>query len=320
MKHDEIEVMKIYKGFTPVNHTPLRNMKDLNAIGMLTYLISHTKDFKVTKGGLYSRFGRGIAERSLKRLENEGFFLSFKLREGSRVAYRYFASDIPFTEAQVLAIAARLVVDEGFIRVDELPGRFSYLFSKEESSYAEAAFTAAKERHMQEAAEKQQESSAVENEQRTVNSADSAEQNKQVKKTKDLKKISSKKNKLSKTTSSSPVTKSREAVKQDLVNEFGHEHVEKVEAALLVDKSVSIKTDKQYNALMRYRLNLAKTEKRNKVSNGGALPKWYDNEKKQQRLHYEKQKQELEKESESITDDDIKAMLESLGVPIAVGA
>ncbi|MDW2886669.1 hypothetical protein [Exiguobacterium artemiae] len=321
MKQEEIEVQRTYEGFTPVNHTPVRNMKDLNAIGMLVYLVSHTKDFKITKSGLYTRFGRCIATKSLKRLENEGFFLSFKLRNGSRVAYRYFASDVPFTEERVLAIAARLIVEEGYLRIDKLPGRFSYLFEDKGQSFSEAAFTAAKERHMQQIEKaKIQKSSSVENEQRTDHSANSAVEKNQHKYTKDLKKTNSKKNKLSKTTTSSSVTKNREAMKQALGDEFGHELVATLEKDLLVDKSVSIKTDKQYNALMRYRLDLAKNAQRNTVSNGGALPKWYENEKTQQRIYEENQKQEGLKAAEGITQADIDAMLQSLGVPVHVGA
>lgn len=316
MNNDEINVQKHYKSFTPVNNTPLRNMKDLNAIGMITYLVSHTEKFKITKGGLYTRFGRCAATKSLKRLEKEGFFLSFKLRNGSRVAYRYFASDIPFTEEQVLTIAEQLIEKEGFLRIDDLPGCFSYLFSKEEQCFSQTAFVAAKERHMKESAQVKEQSSSAGNEQWTNNSSESAVENEQVKKTKDLKKTKSKKTNSKKTTTSSPVTKNREVIKKELGDEFGHELVATLEQELLADQSVSIKTNKQFDALMRYRLNFKKQTQQKKAPTSEAFAGWLSSEKEKQKAYEEREKQAREEEFALLTQEDFDMMLRDVGVKV----
>lgn len=317
----EANSIQVYRtaNFTMVNNDPIRNLDDLGTLGMLTYLISHAEGFKITKVGLQNRFGRAAATKSLVRLEDEGFFLSFKLRKGSHLAYRYFVSDSRFTEERVHEIAEMILSEEGVLRIEDLPGFYSYLYGKDKESLDTNDSGTPKLRNPKKT---KAPGSNVEFRHLKAENEKSQEGKQPLKNTKGSKKTKSKKTKGKNTTtktsdekkktSSSSVVPTRLSQRDTFVQAFGKDLVDKVETELLKDKSVSISTDNQYGALMLYRLNLA--QHRTKAnSNGGTMPDWFEKEVQERKEYEEAQAQRQKEIAESLTDEDLQRMLEELG-------
>lgn len=317
----ETKGIQVYRttNFTMVNNDPIRNLDDLGTLGMLTYLISHAEGFKITKVGLQNRFGRAAATKSLVRLEDEGFFLSFKVRKGSHLAFRYFVSDNRFTEEQVNEIAEMILTEEGILRIEDLPGYYSYLYGKDKEARVTNDSGAPNLRNPK---KKKKPGSNVEFQHLKPENEESQDEKKPVKNTKGSKKTKSKKTRDKKTTtkpenaqdektSSSVVVPTREEIRKTFVESFGEQLVDKVETDLLVDKSVSISTDKQYGAMMLYRLNLA--QNKGTSSAGANLPAWFEKEIEDRKKYEEAQSMRQKEIADSLTDEDLERMLKELG-------
>lgn len=294
--------------YTTVSNVPIRQFKSVVAIGMLTYLCSHKDGFTITKTFLQNRFGRAAAVNSLNYLEEQGYLLSFKIRTGPKNGHIYYVSDVKFDEATVRMLARRIMQEEGINYIMELNGLYQYVI--EEDEFNEKSSTV--ENRQLKKPHDTNDSSTVENQQLNTNNGKATVQNQPQKKTKDLKEKELKKTNSQKTKTSSSPSKteesvSRETLRRGLIDKHGQASVEEIERDLEQDPSVSIVTDKQYIALMTYRL-----KHRFKKPSNGPNPEWLAEEKRKQRAFEQEQAEKLLKETEEMSEEELARLVAEL--------
>lgn len=296
--------------YTSVNNEPLRQFDDVGAIGMLAYLCSHIDGFTITKTYLQNRFGRADATNALKFLEKEGYFLAFKVRRGKKNEHIYYVSDVKFDEATVRFLSQQIMKEEDISYIMSLNGLYQFVVEEDEfrAKSSIVDFRQLNKPH------DTNDSSIVENQQLNTNNGKSTVQNQPQKKTKDLKEKELKKTNSQKTktkTSSSPSkteeSVSRETLRRGLIDKHGQASVEQVERDLQQDPSVSIVTDKQYIALMTYRL-----KHRFKKPSNGPNPEWLAEEKRKQRAFEQEQAKKLLKETEEMSEEELARLVAEL--------
>lgn len=296
--------------YTPVNNEPLRQFDDVGAIGMLAYLCSHIDGFTITKTFLQNRFGRAAATNALKYLEEQGYFLSFKVRKGNKNIHVYYVSDVKFDETTTRHIAKQIMQEDEVSYIMALNGLYHFVVEEDEFRPKSSIV----ENRQLNKPHDTNDSSIVENQQLKPNSGKTTVQNQPQEKTKDLKEKDLKKTNSQKTktkTSSSPLESSenvsRETIRNKLIETHGEQSVRQVEQNLTEDPSVSIVTDKQYFALMTYRLK--HLFKKPQV---GPEPDWLEEEKRKQKAFEKERAERLIAEVEEMSDEELERLVADL--------
>jgi hypothetical protein len=100
--------------YAQIHNNPLQNLEDLQAIGLLAHLMSLPQDWTIYKTQLQKKFSRRAVDNAFKVLQQKGYLVSIKHREGKKNAYKYLVSDIPITKEQIQVEVSGLQVMEIF--------------------------------------------------------------------------------------------------------------------------------------------------------------------------------------------------------------
>ena len=103
--------------YSQIHNNPLQNLEDLQAIGLLSHLMSLPADWTIYKTQLQKKFSRRAVDHAFNVLQKEGYLVSIKHREGKKNAYKYLVSDIPITVEQIQSEINGLQVMEIFSAV-----------------------------------------------------------------------------------------------------------------------------------------------------------------------------------------------------------
>lgn len=263
-----IKVRKTANYVQVSNDAVQKKLKRADSIGILTYLISLPETWVIQKTDLMNRFGRATTSHAFKELENTGFLVSMKFREGQRNVWAYAISDIEFTEDQVI----EMIVNTGLPCLEvkcQFDIDLTSLLLKSEASEKPVISNVSQLSILNNS------SSTIDSEQLNVNNSGTTT----TKKTKEKKMLVN--------TISSSSNDKREKIDEALKTEYSNIPFEEVRNELLFDQTAVIKTDKQYRAMLKYRLAnyKPKTVTRTKAKNAGRteiVPEWFDkrNEKK----------------------------------------
>mgnify|MGYP001058072996 CR=1 FL=1 len=84
------------------NHPVQKDLEDLAAIGLLTYIMSLPEDWTIHKTQLQAQFTRRKTDGAWKILAQKGYAIGFSCYIKGRVKFFYTVSDIAFTQEEYL--------------------------------------------------------------------------------------------------------------------------------------------------------------------------------------------------------------------------
>lgn len=264
-----IKVRKTANYVQVSNDAIQRKLKRADSIGILTYLISLPETWVIQKTDLMKRFGRATTSHAFKELEDTGFLVSMKFREGQRNVWAYAISDIEFTEDQII----EMVVDTG---LPCLEVKCQFDIDPTSQFLKSGALEKPVISNVSQLSILSNSSSTIDSEQLNVNNSETTT----TKETKEKKMLVN-------TISSSSSIYQREKIDEALKAEYPNVPFEEVRNELLSDQTAVIKTDRQYRAMLKYRLANYKPKavKRAKAKNSGrteTVPEWFNSRNEKQ--------------------------------------
>lgn len=263
-----IKVRKTANYVQVSNDAVQKKLKRADSIGILTYLISLPETWVIQKTDLMNRFGRATTSHAFKELEDTGFLVSMKFREGQRNVWAYAISDIEFTEDQVI----EMIVNTGLPCL-EVKCQFDIDLTSQllKSGASEKPVIS----NVSQLSILNNSSSTIDSEQLNVNNSETTT----TKETKEKKMLVN--------TISSSSNDKREKIDNALKTEYPNIPFEEVRNELLSDQTAVIKTDRQYRAMLKYRLANYKPKAitRTKAKKSGRteiVPEWFDKRNEKQ--------------------------------------
>lgn len=268
MKTGIIKTVKTNRYTQIHNDVVQQKLKKLNSIGVLTYLLSLPEEWTIRKTDLQKRFGKAAVNQAFEELEQLGFLVSFQFRNGNRNDYAYAVSDIEFEIDAILDMAREASLPIMSIKCKYADINHAFNVNKTSQSvdtpnnYEESNLSSS--------------TSAAHFEQLNLSNS----------KTALTKETMFKKGSPKKTVSSSSQEKAIDEVKIDkeLKEQFPAVPFEEVKALMLADETLVINTERQYKALLKYRLSNYKPKKavkpfrKNKQQQGNykeVVPEWF---------------------------------------------
>lgn len=289
MKTGIIKTVKTNRYTQIHNDVVQKKLKKLNSIGVLTYLLSLPEEWTIRKTDLQKRFGKAAVNQAFEELEEMGFLASFQFRNGNRNDYAYAVSDIEFDMSAILDMAKEaglplMSVKCKFPEINEmLKVNETLQHVDTPNNFQEPNLSSS--------------TSAAQFEQLNLSNSKTA-----LTKETMFKEFSSKE-----FSSSSSEVKVIDEVKIDkeLKEQFPAVPFEEVKALMLADETLVINTERQYKALLKYRLSNYKPKKavkpfrKNKQQQGGykeVVPDWF--ERRNEAKPIPKEEEEIDFEAE----------------------
>ncbi|MCM3588838.1 hypothetical protein M3182_24755 [Mesobacillus maritimus] len=122
------------KGFAQIdNKTYQEDLKDIRAMGLLSYLMTLPTNWQISKTHLYAELGKGLVAAGIRVLEQKGYWVQITYRSGSKNLHSYSVSDLPFSDLEINEMIWELA-DEGF-KIKSISEPFSHLLAEVEDVF-----------------------------------------------------------------------------------------------------------------------------------------------------------------------------------------
>lgn len=281
MKTGIIKTIKTNR-YTQIHNSPVQTLKRLDSIGLLTYLLSLPEDWQIYKTDLKKRYGKATVTHAFEELESAGFLASFQFRNGKQFEYVYAITDIVFEKQQILEMAIGYGLPLHFVKCN-------FPEINDELKKAETPQTVDTPNFFEDPDLGSPKSAAQNEPPKMSDSKQSA--------TKETKK-----KEVSSNISSSSIDSKIAEIDSELKGKFPQLPFAEIKDALLSDESVVINTERQYKALLTYRLSnykpkVAKPQIKRTIKTGRTeqLPEWWaDRKANRETAAEEKSSEEIE--------------------------